>query len=546
MGSGESGESGTANACHLVCAASFGTPPALDFLLGEDRAMTHSPWTADFGPFPSLTTDLQVDAVVVGGGLTGLTTAYLLKQAGKTVALLERDSCGMGDTGCTTAHLTAVTDIRPRQLLDTFGQDHAQAVWDAGQAAIEQIRANITALGIDCGFQLLPGYLHQASNSDGDQSDALRDDSQAVDELGFDAQFVDAVPLANRPGVRFGNQALFHPLRYLAGLAGRIPGDGSHLFEHTEVESVADDPLVVKAGEHRIRCGHVIVATHVPVMGKTNLLSAMVLQSKLAPYTSYAIAARLPRGSAPHALWWDTNDPYNYLRIGRGMEAQSDLAILGGQDHKTGQDDYTPVHFHELKSLLLSMLPRAEVTHQWSGQVVETNDGLPYIGETAPRQFVATGFGGNGMTFGTLAAMLARDYVLEIQNPWSRLFHPGRTKVLGGAWDYLKENIDYPYYMVKDRLKAAEGKTPQSVGSGQGKILRIDGQRVAVSRDDEGQTTCLSAVCPHMGCIVHWNDAENSWDCPCHGSRFAATGEVIAGPAESPLEKVETGAASAT
>ena len=255
-------------------------------------------------------------------------------------------------------------------------------------------------------------------------------------------------------------------------------------------------------------------------MGKTNLASATLLQTKLYLYTSYVVAGRLPKGALPEALFWDTSDPYNYIRVDRRRD--HDLVIFGGEDHKTGQAGDTEARFRALEAKAQATFPGLDLTHRWSGQVIETNDGLPFIGETSEKQFAATGFSGNGMTFGTLSAMLARDAVLGLENPWRDLFDVGRTKIKGGVWDYLKENVDYPYYMIKDRFAGVEGKSLKGLRRGQGMILELDGQKVAASRDETGRVTLRSPVCTHMGCLVAWNSAGRSWDCPCHGSRFRA------------------------
>jgi Rieske Fe-S protein len=272
-------------------------------------------------------------------------------------------------------------------------------------------------------------------------------------------------------------------------------------------------------------------------MGKTGLLSATVLQSKLALYSTYALGGRLKPGEVPHALYWDTADPYHYLRVHR--DGESDYAIFGGGDHKTGQNTDTHECWEKLAQTAKRIMPSFEPIDRWSGQVVETNDGLPYIGETAERQFVATGFVGNGMTLGTFGAMMARDLVLGRKNPWRVLFDPHRTSVRSGAWDYVKENKDYAYYLVRDRLIARHATSLESVVPGQGKVLNLDGKSVAVYRDPRGIVYRVSAICTHMGCEVHFNTGETTWDCPCHGSRFKLDGTVIAGPAEKPLDLIE-------
>lgn len=491
--------------------------------------------SAEMPVFPSISSDVEVDVVVVGGGLTGITAAYLMKEAGVKVALLERGRCARADTGHTTAHLTYVTDGRLHHLVDAFGKDCAQSFWEAGVAAIDEIHRNVSNEKIRCEFDWVPGYLHVAlRDAAAGEVERLQRDAQLARELGFHAEFVDAVPYANRAGVRFPNQAKFHPRKYLAALLEKIHGDGSHVFENSEVSEFEHDPLRVKVGEHTVRCQFVFIATHTPLMGNTGIVNATLFQTKLMPYTSYVLGAHLPRGVVPEALFWDTGDPYYYLRVDRHED--HDYAVFGGEDCKTGQEKDPVENFRRLEAALKEFLPMAEVRDRWCGQVIETNDGLPFIGTTAENQFVATGFCGNGFTLGTIAAMMARDFYLRRRNPWFGLFNVNRRKVQGGGWRYVRENLDYPYYMVRDRFAKAETDSLEDVRAGEGKIVKLEGQKVAAYRDPRGDITLLSPVCTHMKCIVNWNDADKTWDCPCHGSRFKATGEVIGGPAETPLE----------
>jgi glycine/D-amino acid oxidase-like deaminating enzyme/nitrite reductase/ring-hydroxylating ferredoxin subunit len=500
---------------------------------------TSSLWL-ESGPLPTfapLDRDSKVDVVVVGGGITGITTAYLMKQAGMTVALLERGRCAGVDTGHTTAHLTAVTDLRLHELIRNFDTQVARAVWDAGGAAIDEIVKLIREAGIRCGFRWVPGYLHAPLVDEA--VDALAELDHEIDaarQLEIPVSQIGEVPYCRRPGVKFAQQALFHPRQYLAGLLKRIPGGGCHVYEETAATEVTEQPLAVKVGNHTIQCGYVVLATHNPLIGHTRLMKALLFQTKLSLYTSYALAAKVPTGRLPEALFWDTGDPYYYLRVERATG--HDLAIFGGEDHKTGQETDTVSLYQRLEKRLKQFVPEAKVTHRWSGQVIETHDGLPYIGETAERQFAATGFSGNGMTFGTLAAMMSVDAMLKRKNPWQDLFDVHRKKLAGATWDYVKENADYPYYMLRDRLTHGARMEPEELGRNQGRILSRDGRKLAAYRDEHGKVTVCSPVCPHLGCIVGWNEAEKTWDCPCHGSRFKPTGEVIAGPAEDPLEKI--------
>jgi Rieske Fe-S protein len=292
----------------------------------------------------------------------------------------------------------------------------------------------------------------------------------------------------------------------------------------------------VHAGS-RVACKYVVIATHTPLRGHSGMMAAILLQTKLYLYTSYVVGGRIPRGVVPDALFWDTSDPYYYLRVDHRDD--HDYVIFGGCDHKTGQETDTVNVYLRLETMLRRLLPAVVIDRHWSGQVVETPDGLPYIGETAEDQFAATGFAGQGMTFGTLGGMMAADAFLKRGNPWTELFSPGRKAIRAGKLDYAKENADYPYYLLRGWLdRHGEEDSLNAVGRGEGKILSLDHQRVAAYRDDEGQVTLLSPVCTHLRCIVRWNGSEKTWDCPCHGSRFKATGEVIAGPAEEDLRKI--------
>ena len=489
--------------------------------------------------FEKLSGDHRVDVAIVGGGITGLTAAYLLTAAGKSVVVLERGRCALVDTGHTTAHLTMVTDTRLSELVKTFGREHAQAAWDAGLAAIAQLDEIVRRESIACDFAWVPCYLHAPR----DQSQRnVEVDFQAeaalAAELGFDATFVTDVPLMGGPGVRFEDQARFHPRKYLAGLARAIDAGGGRIYEHSEACEFCDDPLSVKANGCTITCDDVVIATHNPLVGLSNLASATLFQTKLALYTSYVVAGRVERDTVSDALFSDTGDPYDYLRLNPGRDY--DLVIFGGEDHKTGQADDTSKCFAALERRLKSLLPGITVMHRWSGQVIETPDGLPYLGRNADHQYTATGFAGNGMTFGTLGAMIAVDGILGRTNPWVELFDTGRKKIRGGAWDYLTENKDYPYYLVRDRFAGAGGRSLRAVKRGQGKIIDLAGKRAAVYRDEKGAPVVRSAVCTHLGCEVAWNTAERTWDCPCHGSRFKPNGDVLAGPAESPLAGMPT------
>jgi glycine/D-amino acid oxidase-like deaminating enzyme/nitrite reductase/ring-hydroxylating ferredoxin subunit len=458
--------------------------------------------------------------------------------AGKRVVVLERDRCAAMDTGHTSAHLTMVTDIGLSELVKQFGRDHTQAVWDAGLAAIATIDDVVRADRIPAGFEWVDGYLHAPLGADVDQESArLKEDADLARAFGFDAEYVEAVPIMNRPGLRIANQARIHPRAYLAGVAKALVAHGGRIYEHSAADGFSDDPRTVTANGHTVRCADIVIATHDPLVGVAGFAGSTLFQTKLALYNSYVIAGRAPAGTIPDALWWDTSDPYYYLRT--EPHPDFDVVIFGGEDHKTGQQDDTAGCYRRLGERLRSIVPGVELTHRWSGQVIETPDGLPYIGQTADHQFAATGYSGNGVTFGTLAGMMIADAILGRSNPWAELFDPSRKALRRGLWDYLKENADYPYYMIRDRFAGADARSLRAVKRGDGKIIDRNGAKVAAYRDEAGTVTLRSAICTHLGCAVAWNGAERTWDCPCHGSRFKPSGEVISGPAEAPLPEVE-------
>ena len=493
---------------------------------------THWTKTARLPQHAPLAGDVRVDVAVIGAGITGITAAYLAKQAGLKVALLERGRCAQIDTGHTTAHLTAVTDLRLHQIQRRFGSDAARAVWDGGTAAMARIEALARAESIDCEFRRCPGYLHAATPHE--NVGELQREADTARALGIDASFLAATPFFKVPGVRFPRQAIFHPLRYLAGLLRAIPGRGSHVYEDTAAGEFDDHSVQTPGG--RVHFQYLIIATHNPLMGESSLLGAALFQTKLSLYTSYALGARLPAGLIPEGSYWDTHDPYHYLRVQKG--GGHDYAIHGGEDHKTGQIADTVAAYERLEAHLRTFAPTAEIDARWSGQVIETNDGLPFIGLTSARQFIATGFSGNGLTFGTLGAMMALDAITGTENRWEKLFDPGRTTIFGGTLSYLRENKDFPVCLVRDRFQRPDAGSLRELAPGEGKTLEMHGKKVAAYRDAKGRVTLCSAICTHLQCVVAWNPAEKTWDCPCHGSRFQPDGQVISGPAEEPLPRL--------
>lgn len=480
----------------------------------------------------------EVDVLVIGGGITGLTAAYLLARSGRRVAVVERERIGAGETGNTSAHLTQITDLRLSDLARRFGRDGARLAWDGGGVAIDLIESIVEHEAIDCDFARVPGWLCSPFlDPESDESDSLRDDALLADELGIAASFRPANPVDGRPALAVADQGVIHPLRYLAGLVAAAERAGAVIIEHAEVSQVLQDPLVAVVNGENVACGDVVIATHVPIVGSTNLARATLFQTKLYPYSSYVVGGRIDE-PVPPGLYEDTASPYRYLRVHRDDDGT--YAILGGADHKTGTVTDTAERFAEVQRLFLRLLPSVRIDSRWTGQVIETSDGLPFVGETAPHQYASTGYAGNGLTFGTLGALVMHDVITGVANPWRELLGPDRKKASAKVLATVAvENAKYPLYFLVDRLRRNRTDDVRALEPGEGRVLTIGGKPVACHRTDAGELVKVSAVCTHMGCLVRWNVSQRTWDCPCHGSRFTHDGLVLGGPAEAALERMD-------
>ncbi len=493
--------------------------------------------TREYPTFPSINGNLTVDVLVIGGGITGVTTAYQLRKRGLKVCLVEAGHIAGGQTGTTTAHLTYVTDLPFHRLVNQIGEGNACSVWHAGESAINLVQQIMEDEGLACDFRRVVGYYHVAPMGMNDDESYLDKEVHAVERADFRVAVVPCIMPFRSPGIAFEGQAKFHPVDYTVALAQVLERAGSYIFEGSRVTEFRESPLRIRVNDWSVSAEEVVVATHVPLQGLASTLKATTFQTKIYPYTTYALRARIPKGTIPEALFWDTHIPYYYVRIDSGEDC--DFAIVGGKDHKTGQAVHSEGALSELRSYTTSFLPTSVIMECWSGQVVETHDGLPFIGKLLDHQYIATGFGGNGMTFGSLSGlMIAQEIVGEI-NPWRDLLSPHRKRRLLGGWHYLRENLDYPFYMAKDRFAHHEQPISlEEIRPGNGAVTVISGQRVATYRDHDGSLHTLSPTCTHLGCRVHWNDVEKGWECPCHGSRYSVHGKVLTGPAERDLQPV--------
>jgi glycine/D-amino acid oxidase-like deaminating enzyme/nitrite reductase/ring-hydroxylating ferredoxin subunit len=497
----------------------------------SDTGRTDSLWMKTAQPRvpPPLAEDLRTDVCVIGAGIAGITTAYLLALEGRRVAVIEDGAIGGGETGRTTAHLSNALDDRYYVLERLHGQEGARLAAASHGAAIDRIESIVAAEAIACDFQRLDGYLFVPP---GESLDILDAEFEAARRAGLGSVRMEPRAPVNSfhsgPCLHFPRQAQFHPLLYLHALAEAIRQRGGRIFGGTHGSSVETGPPAVVATER----GPTVTADFVVCATNTPIIDWLVIHSKQAPYRTFAIGARVPSGTVPAALYWDTADPYHYVRL------HGDVLIVGGEDHKTGQEDDAYDRFAYLESWARERFPIAEVEYTWSGQVMEPVDGLGYIGRNPADKghiLVATGDSGHGMTHGTIAGILLTDLIAGRPSEWARLYDPAR-KSLGSAAEYLKENVNVAKQYL-DYVSPGEVGSADEIQPGHGALLRQGLAKLAVYRDEQGALHSLSAVCTHLGCIVHWNSLERTWDCPCHGSRFGVDGAVLNGPAVVGLEK---------
>lgn len=488
--------------------------------------------------FPALIADAQTDVCIVGGGITGITTAYLLLRAGKSVVVLDDGPLGWGETGHSTGHLCTLVDDRYAYLADTHGEAKARLVAESHAAAVDLIESIVEAERIDCDFTRLDGYLFVPADQD---PTPLRDELHAARRAGLELEWLEYAPLSRYttgPCLRCPRQAQFHVLRYLTGLARVVTELGGVIHTGTHVDAVSGGhpATVTTATGARVTAKAVVIATNVPMTER------VAMHTKQEAYRTYVIAGEIDTDELAPGLYWDTLDPYHYIRLQPAPAAGPGrcLVLIGGEDHRTGQDSDERVHFQRLEAWARERLPSlGEIEYRWAGQIVEPLDGLAFIGRRPGDDniYVATGDSGNGLTHGTIAAMMFRDFFTGHDNPWRELYDPAR-KITRDIKEYLRNAADMLGH-YRDYMTAGDVRSEDQIAPGSGAVLREGLTKIAVYRDEHGSLHKLSAVCPHLGCIVHWNTADRSWDCPCHGSRFEPTGKLLNGPANRDLETLE-------
>lgn len=498
-------------------------------------SQTQSPWQSNSMSVPVKSgSDFQqtFDVLIVGAGITGLTTALLLQKAGQQCIVVESGNVGFGTTGGTSAHLNTFFDATYPEIESDFSEDAAHLVADSGKEAFDLITSLIDEYQINCDFEYKEAYLYSENEKESKQLTEILESSKRAG-LTVSESNTNDLQIPFDKAIRFEEQGQFHPLKYIEAIAKAFVELGGIILDHTFVsDSIHREGLnITTAGGNILKSVHLVYATHIPP-GITSF------SFRCSPYRSYVLGATLKNGNYPKALVYDMQEPYHYFRT-HEIDGQKYL-IAGGEDHKTGHDDPEKA-FENLESYLRQHFEVEEVKYKWSSQYYIPVDGLPYIGNLNSKddhQYIATGFNGNGMSFGTLSAQIISDLILGNSNKYAQLYSPSRLKPVAGFSEFIKENADVAYHFVADRFSAEELESLSQLANGEGKIAELEGKKMAVYKDEDGNISALSPVCTHAGCIVSFNAAEKSWDCPCHGGRFDVSGKVISGPPREELNQI--------
>lgn len=501
----------------------------------SDEGKTVSIWeaTENLLETNALGESVETDVCIIGGGISGLTTAYLLTKAGRRVIVIDDGAIGGGETSQTTAHLSNAIDDRIYRIEDWHGEEGAKIAVESHGRAIDEIERIAAAENIDCDFARADGFLIEAEDGGDDDLDKELD---AAHRAGFaQVERVARAPIADYDSgecLRFPRQGQFHVLKYLSGLARAVEQNGGRLFSNTKaLEWTGEDaPEVRTENGQTIRAKSVVLATNYPLLSK--------MFAKLPAYRTYVIGARVPKDSVEKCLIWDNADPYIYVRT--QAENDHDVLIVGGEDHKTGHADDADARFGRLVQWTQKRFPAAtEILYKWSGQYLETHDGLAFIGRYSsgePNVYLITGDSGMGMTHGTIGGMLVSDLILGRENAWAEVYDPSRLatqSIVEAVPELISSTVPYV-----DWITGGDVSSTDEIKKGTGAIISHGTTKIAAYRDEDGKLFERSAVCTHLGCIVRFNSLEKTWDCPCHGSRFGTDGHVINAPAIAPLAEL--------
>ncbi|WP_144416117.1 FAD-dependent oxidoreductase [Calothrix sp. 336/3] len=495
---------------------------SISYWIESTPETNYSPWE----------NNLSVDVAIVGAGIAGITAATLLKRAGKTVAVIDGEKISRGVSGHTTAKVTSLHQLIYADLIQEHGEDKARLYAQSNQAALELVGKLVAEYGIECDFSRQSAYTFTESANDVEQITA---EVEAATKLGLPASFVreTSLPFPVAGAVKFEQQAQFHVRKYLLHLAQNIPGDGSYVFENTRVQNVEEGkPCNVITERGNLQAQDVIVATNIPILNEG------LFFAKTYPKRSYIIGARIEQSQGFEGMYIGSGEKYYSIRT--TPDENGLLLLIGGGGHKVGSVEHTEEKYEDLQEYARSRFGITSIDYHWSTQDFVSFDKLPYIGKLTPSSqhiYVATGFSLWGMTNGTVSAMVLSDLILGVENPWAKLYDATRATPFLTV-EGLKQNLDVGKHWLGDRLKGL-GDSLADVKEGEGKIVTVNGEKIATYRDQNGTVNAVSAICSHLGCIVNWNSAEKTWDCPCHGARFSCQGKVLHGPAVNDLKALD-------
>jgi len=474
------------------------------------------------------------DVIIVGGGITGITTALLLQNSGKKCLLIEAKNLAFGTTSGTTAHLNTILDLTYAEIEKKFGEEKTKMVLAAALEAINIVESNVAKYNIDCEFSEKSGYLF---STDEKQTKKLEDAFDASVKAGCDVKYSDTIPLPVdfQKALVFKRQAQIHPTKYVYALAKAYEAAGGEILQQcrvTEIKEKAQDILNVETSLGKMEAHNLIYATHIPP-------GVNLLHFRCAPYRSYAMAVTL-KGDYPENLAYDLEDPYHYYRTQELSGVK--YLIAGGEDHRTGEKKDTEQCFLQLENYLRKYFQINEVAYKWSSQYFESADGLPYIGHLPgnPKNvFVATGYGGNGITYSQIAAKILTDLIVKGESEFEKLFDPSRIEPVAGFANFVKNAADVTGNFLGKLLPEEKIKELDEIKNDEAKLVKFENESVALYRDESGKIHSVSSACTHIDCSVAWNTAEKVWECPCHGSRFSMDGEMYTAPARKDLEKIQ-------
>lgn len=481
--------------------------------------------------FPSLEEDIKVDAAIIGGGITGISSAYMLTKEGLKVAIIEADRILQGTTGHTTAKITSQHGLIYNKIKSKMSEEFAKQYADANETAIRTIERIAKEHSIECDYTTESAYVY--TQRDG-YIQEISDEVKTASDLGIKASYVEEIPfkLQIKAAVRFDNQAQFHPHKYLLALIKELTGKGGTIYEQSRVVEIEESsPCVIKTNKNKkVTAEKVIIASHYPILNKPGMYFARIY-----PERSYVLAIKA-KEKYPGGMYITAEEPGRSLRNQNTEDGE--LIFVGGEHHKTGQGEDTIKHYEALVDFADSIFTVEDIPYRWSTQDCMTLDEVPYVGHLTsqtPNMYVATGFRKWGMTNSTASAMLLHDLILHGKSPWQDVYSPSRKTVMASAKKFVIENINVADNLIEGKLKPSPEDV--EIKPEEGKIVKADGHRSGAYRDEQGTLHVVNTTCTHMGCELNWNSAEKTWDCPCHGSRFTYEGDIVEGPALNTLEK---------